>query len=610
MPPANPNTISHDRKTIAGLLGGIFLIVFLSFGPVLFAEFLNWDDDTHLYKNPLIRSLTPANIKKIFFTPINDIYIPLTTLSFALEYHFVGLKPFVYHLDNLLLHLGNVGLIVLFALRCGLSRWAAALGALIFGIHPMHMESVAWVTERKDVLYAFFYMGSLIFYHAYLSQRRWGFFLGSAFSGFLSILAKPMALSLPLVLLLCDRLWKRKWDLRVLLEKLPFFAFVVPIAWMSYSLNARMPGGEPVSSVLIWIWTFSFYPMKFIFPQDLIPYYVLPKPIHITNPEYALAVLFFSLVVFSVIRLRTQQWFVFAIGFYFVSIFFLLRFDDLGDISIVADRFMYLPSLGFCLGLGLVFDRILASLKRKDLSLRILTYGVVSIILLFLAIKTHLQARIWKDNLTFWNYVIGQNEMIPRAYNDRGVALVGKGQYELALTDFSQAIRLHPQYIKAYCNRADTYLLIGKMDWALRDLNTVIQSDGRSVRAYSMRGLIYGKKGDYDFAIRDFTRALELNPRSAKDYNNRGVTHKKRGDYDLALRDYSQALQLNPDFYEAYMNRGAIYKLTNRIELAAADYTHALRINPHSVEAYTELKNLAPRESNENTTSPGLRNEK
>ncbi|MCK5581082.1 MAG: hypothetical protein KAJ18_07385, partial [Candidatus Omnitrophica bacterium] len=172
----------------------VFLLIFIAYLPALQNDFVNWDDDAHLFQNQFIQSF---NVQDIFTTTVNRTYIPLTSLSFAIEYYFFGEDPFVYHFNNVLLHLLVTGFVFQFGLRIGLSLTASTVGALIFGLHPMHVESVAWVTERKDVLYAFFYMLALLCYCSYVSSlatKRKGILLvATMVLGVLSALAKPMA---------------------------------------------------------------------------------------------------------------------------------------------------------------------------------------------------------------------------------------------------------------------------------------------------------------------------------------------------------------------------------------------------------------------------------
>ncbi|MFT7538133.1 MAG: hypothetical protein ACI9F2_000274, partial [Lysobacterales bacterium] len=186
------------------LLTVVLFVVFLTFIPSLSNTFINWDDPGLLLNNLLVRSLGLDNILKIFTTPLIKIYTPLTIIFFAVEYHFFQYNPLVYHLNNLLLHLATTGLIYVFITQLGFNKRIAAFSALLFGIHPMHVESVAWVSQRKDVLYAFLYMLSLNYYMLYLrSKKKWHFFTVFIL-GMLSMFAKPMALSLPLILFLCD----------------------------------------------------------------------------------------------------------------------------------------------------------------------------------------------------------------------------------------------------------------------------------------------------------------------------------------------------------------------------------------------------------------------
>ena len=193
------------------ILPVVLLLVILAFSPSLFNGFIKNDDPTHLLENVTLRALTFENFRAMFQSIVNVTYIPLTTASFAMEYHFFGYNPFIYHLDNLLLHLGVIVCVFIFLQRLSLSVVAAGIGALFFGIHPLRVESVAWITERKDVLYGFFYMLAILQYWDYAKSGKKQFYFLSLLWGFLSILAKPMALSLPLILLLCDWWMRRGW---------------------------------------------------------------------------------------------------------------------------------------------------------------------------------------------------------------------------------------------------------------------------------------------------------------------------------------------------------------------------------------------------------------
>jgi len=387
---------SPSKKTAFLSLAIILIIVFISYLPTLKSEFVQWDDDVHVLDNLSIRSLDREHIGDIFKDRINKIYLPLTTLSFAVEYHYFGFNPFIYHLNNLILHLFIIAFIFWLGMRLELTIIGASIGALIFGIHPIHVESVAWITERKDVLYAFFYMAALLSYMRYLDVLSYRFLVLTTILGVLSMLAKPMALSLPLILLLLDWFKGRKIGLKAILEKLPIFILTAAITWMTYSGHARIPGKNTLEGVLIWPWTFVFYLRQFLFPFFSVPVYRLPHPITYLNIQYLLPLITFGIVVFSVFRLRKYRWFIFSFAFYFLSIFFLLRFDELKDTNMVADRFMYLPSLGFCLLLGLGFERLW---KKK-----IIAIACLIILTAFFSVKTYKQCQIWQNSTTLWEH--------------------------------------------------------------------------------------------------------------------------------------------------------------------------------------------------------------
>jgi len=269
-------TLSSPKIRIFIFLTVILTVVFFSYVPTLDNDFVLWDDDMHLLENISVRVLDFEHVGDIFKSTVNKIYIPLTTLSFAIEYHFFEYDPFVYHLDNLLLHLGVVAFIFWLGLRLGLPIAGSGIAALLFGIHPMHVESVAWVTERKDALYSFFYMAALLSYCRYLDftkstpsfqiRKSYRLLVLSAVFGILSILAKPMALSLPLILLLFDWFHRRKITGAAIFEKVPVTVAIAGITWISYVGHARIPGKNIVEGLLIWPWTFVFYLRQFLFP--------------------------------------------------------------------------------------------------------------------------------------------------------------------------------------------------------------------------------------------------------------------------------------------------------------------------------------------------------
>jgi len=476
--------LSSSRNILLFLLTAF--IVFFIFFPCLHADFLNIDDQEHFLQNHYVLRLSPDSVKGIFTQTVNNVYIPLTTLSFTIEHHFFGFNTFVFHLDNLILHVANVLLVLFLARRMGLSSSAAFLAAFIFGIHPMKVESVAWVTERKDVLYALFYLLALHQYWSYLKTKSTGAYLGALLFGLISILTKPMALSLPMVLLLFDWFDRRRWDKNVLIEKIPFFLYTIEIGSLSYLFNMRNPISDMGQAALIWIWSFNFYICKFLWPWHVSFVYFLPHPITLANWPYAWSLVLFVFIVGALIRWRNNRWMIFAFGYYFLSIFFLLRFDESGDFTVVSDRFMYLSSLGFCLGIGVGLERLLKT--------KYLMASMSLILIVFLGTITFKQCRVWYNSIALWDQIVRENPSIYVPYFMRGVTYTEKGQYNAALADFSRAIDLDPLLVNAYYDRAFIYFSQKRYKEAMVDINRAIQLDPADRKAYLLRTNIEEKK--------------------------------------------------------------------------------------------------------------------
>lgn len=495
------------------------LIVLFAFLPCLGAQFISLDDPDHLLKNPLIVGPFPLNapttLKLIFSQTINNSYIPLTTLSFAIEHHFWGMKPFIFHLNNLILHIINTLLVMALARRLGLTITAAFVTALIFGVHPVKVESVAWVTERKDVLYALFYILALHQYWSFLKKKSSGHYWGALFLGYLGILAKPMALSLPLILLLLDWFAGRRWGKNIIVEKIPFFLCSIGLGWLTYSLQMRNPVGDAGQAILIWIWTFNYYIWKFLFPIHFYAYYELPQPVSLTNWPYAVSFIMFLAIIAALIRWRENRFFVFALGYYFLSIFFILRFDAGFDISVVSDRYMYLPSLGICLWLGAQWNRFVQP-KFNALTLaqfhwpRTLLIIVIVFAFGLLGIKTNRQCRVWQNSLIFWNELIRSYPDFFVGYINRGQVYFEEGKYDLALADYSNSISLNPSFPGGYANRGLVYALQGKNGQALQDFDKAITIDPLMALVFYNRSIVHEKTNNFPAALSDALRAKEL----------------------------------------------------------------------------------------------------
>ena len=620
------NTIQNILK-IQGILLPLLvcLTVAVVYLPSLKADFVNWDDDQVILNNPLVKSGSSAGMVEVFRRPANKTYVPLTLLTFALEYRWQGMNPFYYHLHNLLLHLAVLLCLIHLGMGLGLSLPSACLAALLFGIHPMHVESVAWITERKDVLYSFFYLLSLIAYTSYIKSKRWWPFVGALICAAFSILSKPMAVSLPWILLLLDYFHKRPWNARLFWEKIPFLMIVLPAAAVTFFLNERVSSILFPQSLLLWSWSAFFYLHKFFLPVFFFPLYPLPLPISFAQAEYALSLYGLILFIYALILFRRQRLFVFAGLFYFGSLFFLFRLDPrAAGVNPVADRFMYLPSLGFCYLCAEAVCR--AFHKLKGYGPRIILAAIVALSCVFLSVTAYRQCHIWQSPARLWPYVLkytpesslannnwgeylgysGRHQEALRSFSqavdlaahnyealyNQGVSMTLAGRFEDAHKFYNQALELEPRFPKALNNRA--YILfhiLNRPDEALADLDLALKIDPYHAQAYNNRGMIYEQfKKDPDRAVQEYSKAILWAPDNAEAYCNRGYIYDQdMKKHDLAVQDFSAAIRLDPSFESALLGRGMAYVNLGQKELALKDFQSALSLNANSFAAIMNI---------------------
>jgi len=620
--------------------------IFCSFLPSLKANFLRWDDHTHLYENETVLSLTQDNVKKIFIQKVHHTYIPLTILSFAVEYHFFQDNPYVYHLNNLILHILVSVLVYLLALRFGLHFYGAALAALLFGLHPMHVESVAWITERKDVLYSLFYMLALLCYERrlyYLTQDKNGLSAKFYFSlvhlfGLLSILSKPMAMSLPLILLLVDWFKSRKMDKSVLIEKSALFVVISAVTFLTYMEHSRVPFTDIGQAVLVASWSFLFYLRQFILPLIMVPIVRLPLPLTFANQEYLYSFVVVLIVLFCFIRMRKSKWIGFAFLFFLFSVFFLIRFDAAKDTNIVADRFMYLPSLGICLLFGYSVQKVFEWLKGKHYAVLLKSVYIVLIFILFakMSVTTYKQVHVWQNDVALWRHQLIHYPNEPIALNGLVAALRKYEDIRQAEEEFRKIVKLR---LEGYELRFDenTQNKIKKVNFLISLLDRARQVAPDYVDIPYKLGMLYQDLGLYKNAVEMYRQAIEIDPFYKKIYFQLGLMYTELSEEEKAFMAFNQYIRLPPikekefvdviDIYneaysldpnnielrsaiyqtldnyvkfinknsanaDSYHNLGAIYLKIGDITRAKSTFEKVLAINPRHVKALYSLGNI------------------
>lgn len=444
--------MSHtNRHTIISILL-IVVAISVTFAPCLKNGFVNYDDDRYVYRNQMIRDLSWAGAVRIFATTdYTVLYTPLVYLSYACEYHFFNLDPWIYHLTNLLLHLGSCLLVFWFVLLLGRGVSVACLAALLFGLHPLRVESVAWVTERKDVLYSFFFLGGMVCYLYYRVLRTAHIYSLLVFLFILAVLSKPVALVLPFVLLLCDYYLGGRVTMDDARRMLPLFCIAAAAALFTL-LNARAHlrddfGFTATDYFFTANYAVLFYLWKTLCPAHLSCLYPHPLKTGVLLPPVFLAspILVFIMACAAARAARRTRAPVFAGLFFLITLAPALRLYPSGLI-VVADRYTYLPSVGISFLIAVIFGWITA---RGSRLLAAAAYLVMGGVLVAFSWMTMQRCGVWSDNFALWDDAVrkGADAYVPVAYFNRGIVCTDLGNHAGAIADFHKALML-------YCNKA------------------------------------------------------------------------------------------------------------------------------------------------------------
>ncbi len=557
--------------------------------PAMPGQFV-WDDQGHCEFNPLVRRLTFPRVGEIFSSTVYNIYIPLTVLSFALEYHYFHGAPVVSHLNNVFLHLGVVFLVYCLALRAGVTERAAGMAALIFGIHPLHVEAVAWISARKDVLSTFFYLLALLQYLTYIRTRTPARYLLTLLFGLLSMLAKPMAASLPIVLFVCDSFVGRRLTRQCLGEKIPLVLMLFPLAWITLSRHWGQETDPLSVPILTWVWTFMFYVYKFFMPFHLCPLYNWPGPVSWGQEAYWKAMLACLALCGGAYILRRKKWFYVPVMFYLATIFLVLRTSPSGgELNPVADRFMYLPGVGFCLALGAAYDRLLRMAEKKGRGYFWGTQAVTGVIAGVLVSAAFLQASIWKDGYALWGYVLKLDPQNPVAHCNLGLTFLRDGDKETAKKHFWAAARFHSTDAQNYNNLGNLFYEEGRTQEAKRCFETALRLNPDHAQASSNYGVVLMEEGEYALAQTFLTRAAALSPHQPEIFKNLGNVYWVQNKGVQAERAYLRALALDPAYLYVHSVLGDMYLKNGALEEAAMHFAEILIYEPDNPRVHNSL---------------------
>jgi len=621
------------------LLIYFFLTVttWISFQQVGSNGFVNLDDPEYITENGHIQNgITIEGLRWAFTTGHAANWHPLTWISHMLDIQFFGLNPSGHHLMNLLFHVANVLLLFFVLNRMTGALWQSAFVAALFALHPLHVESVAWIAERKDVLSTFFWMLTLVAYGYYAGNPRLRNYLPLVVFFALGLMAKPMLVTLPFVLLLLDywplgrfeqeqpavasqtvkgslvstgrkkgkagkhapkiaaevqELPNRKFQWAsvrpLVLEKIPLFGLTALACAATY-LAQRKAGAiittesyAPGMRIANGLVSYFIYVIKTILPDNLAVFY--PHPGLRPLGQVLGAVLFLIAVTFGVIRAARRFPYLPVGWLWFAGMLVpVIGLVQVGA-QAMADRYMYIPSIGLFIMAAWGIPETCKKRRYGKEALAVCS----TLCLLWFFILTRTQVGYWRDSIALFDHTLNVTRNNFYIRNNRGHSLAMLGNQAEAIEDFDRAIEINPDYAEAYNNRGIVYNAMGKHTRAVEDFDRATEIDPGNAHAYNNRGSAYMALGNPQQAVKDYNRAIEIDPHYADAHYNRGIFYQSIRMYRQAIEDYDKAIENDfPNLAEILCNRGAAYGQAGDKVRAIQDYDMAIGVNPEYAKAY------------------------
>jgi Flp pilus assembly protein TadD len=575
--------------------------VAIVYAPVWHHEFVNYDDDRYVTENPFVRQgLSPASFHWALTATHASNWHPLTWLSHMLDVELYSLEPGGHHLTSVALHAANA-VILMWVLVVMTGRFRRSLlVALLFALHPLRVESVAWVAERKDVLAGLFWMLTLLAYGLYARRpgaARYGLVL-ACFA--LGLTAKPMLVTLPFVLLLLDvwplrRTARRAGAIRkCVVEKLPLFA--LSAASVAITLVAQKGGGAMRASE-IWplgqrlanaLIAYVAYLWKTVWPSGLACFYPHPAAVSADGAwiRWALvaALLLATATAVAVVAMRRRPHVAVGWFWYLGTLVPVIGIVQVGS-QAMADRYTYLPLIG----IYIVVAWGLSEWIEKRERLRAFVIPVVAIVLAAFATVTRLQIAHWKDSQTLFEHALRVTQDNYVAHNNLGSLFESRGDLAQAATQFERALHIRPGFPPSNNNLGLVLTQQGELPRAIEHFARAVAGDPGYAEAHNNLGAALQRQGDIARAASHFERAVSLDPDHSEAHNNLGVILERRGDLDRATEHYERALRIDPDFAEAHSNLGNVLLSGGDLAGARARYESALDVRPDFAEAHNNL---------------------
>ncbi len=538
-----------SRRDVLFLGGILFGALTLVYGASLQNGFVNWDDGLLIYENPLIREFSFRTIYEAFTSYDPELYIPLTFLSYQLNHLAAGLSPWIYHLTNLLLHAGSAFLVAWIALLFSKDRFVALVTALLFALHPLHTEAVAWASARKDVLSAFFAFLSIVLYLLHQERgSRLPYLFGSLAAFLLALLSKVSVILLPLALLLIDLGMRRRITPRMFIEKIPY-AVLAGVFGIIATFGKGGTGTLLLEKILIGAKAAMFYLQKLFVPYGFSVLYPYTKPVSFASPDLTLSLLAVIVITILVVLLwrRTREPLV-AWGFYLLFTAptftnFAKGKDFLHDVYFASDRYTYVGSV---LILFLVALGIRKARDQFGPSVNI----AVAVLIAVLGVLAMRQANVWRDTESLFDNVLRSYPNSHVAHNNIAGILYRRGERQAAIDEYNISLSIRPN-AAAYYNLGNIAVLDGDVSLAIGYFRETLKSNKYDLDAKVNLGSLLLRQGELEEAKNYLEDALRINPKLPVVHFNLGILYEQMGRKGEAIEAFERVLELDPGDAEA-----------------------------------------------------------
>jgi tetratricopeptide (TPR) repeat protein len=566
----------------------LVLAVCAIYGQTYRFGFIAYDDDTYVYKNDVVKEgLTPAGVSWALKSYCCANWHPLTMLSHMLDCELFGLEAGAHHLVNVALHAANAVLLFLLFARMTGYLWRSAIVAAVFALHPLHVESVAWVAERKDVLSTFLGLVAALLYVRYAKAPSVGRYVAVTVAFGLAIMAKSMLVTLPLVFLLLDiwplrRLqWRVSWlsARRALLDKVPLLMMSAAVSVVTVFAQRgsgavmelqRLPFSARFENAVV---AYASYIGKAFWPANLAVLY--PYDVHPLAKVLVASALLVALSVAAVVSARKCPYAIVGWLWYLGMLVPVIGLVQVGAQS-MADRYTYLPLVGLSAAVVWLAADLLAG---KAALTRVGSVVACAVLVLF-AVQTYRQAGYWISSRALFEHTLAVTKRNHIIHNNLGVVLAGDGRYDEAISCYKRALEIEPDYADARANVGHVFLALGRLDEAYAELARTLELKPAMVEAHTDMGTLLAAQGRYDESAGHLEESLRLSPAQPNVHSNYAFVLTRLGRADEAISHCNEALRAAPESVDARYNLGMALLAKGSKAGAAAEFSRVLALAP------------------------------